>query len=256
MEKEKLLNYLNDYLQVNEFKDASYNGLQVDISWEEINKIWYAVDANTYIFDKAIKEDIDLLITHHGILWWFEFPITGVFHERLQKLLNNNIWLYGCHLPLDAHTEVWNNIWLIKWLANIMWVNNYSVEKFWIEDRNYIGLGMKMEQPIHMAALVSPFAEQMWIKWVLHNFWEKDLVYNIAMVSWWAAKMAEQAKNENYDVLITWEWVHYQITYAKELWQSIMLWWHRETEKIWVKLLAHHLENQFWVETVFLDQKY
>jgi putative NIF3 family GTP cyclohydrolase 1 type 2 len=39
MNKQELINYLDEYLQNSEYKDASKNGLQVDNSKEEIKKI-------------------------------------------------------------------------------------------------------------------------------------------------------------------------------------------------------------------------
>ena len=46
------------------------------------------------------------------------------------------------------------------------------------------------------------------------------------------------------------------MTFAKELWQSILIWGHYETEKIWPKLLAYHLRDKFDLEIVYLDEKY
>jgi putative NIF3 family GTP cyclohydrolase 1 type 2 len=56
MNKKELIAYLDDYLQISEFKDSSKNGLQIDNSKEEIKKLGFAVDANTYIFEKAKEE--------------------------------------------------------------------------------------------------------------------------------------------------------------------------------------------------------
>jgi len=56
MNKKELIKYLDEYLKISAFKDDSKNGLQIDSSKEEIKKIGFAVDANTYIFDKAIEE--------------------------------------------------------------------------------------------------------------------------------------------------------------------------------------------------------
>jgi len=39
MNKQELVNYLDDYLKISEFTDASKNGLQVDTQKTEIKKI-------------------------------------------------------------------------------------------------------------------------------------------------------------------------------------------------------------------------
>ncbi|NCO31703.1 hypothetical protein GW891_02630 [bacterium] len=69
MNKKELISYLDDYLKISDFKDTSKNGLQVDSEKTEIKKLGFAVDANTYIFDKAIDEGVDMVLTHHGIFW-------------------------------------------------------------------------------------------------------------------------------------------------------------------------------------------
>ena len=114
MQKTQLIDYLNDYLKVSEFKDSSKNWLQVDNTKTEIRKIGYAVDATNYIFQKWIQENVDLILVHHGLFRWFEQTLTNVHFERVSSLIKNDIALYACHLPLDAHEEVWNNIWLAK----------------------------------------------------------------------------------------------------------------------------------------------
>jgi putative NIF3 family GTP cyclohydrolase 1 type 2 len=50
--------------------------------------------------------------------------------------------------------------------------------------------------------------------------------------------------------------VHRQITFAKELKQSVFIGGHRETEKIWPKLLAYNIKKKFGIDVVFLDEKY
>jgi putative NIF3 family GTP cyclohydrolase 1 type 2 len=69
MKKQDLINYLDQYLKINDFQDKSKNGLQVDNSKKEIKKIGYSVDASTYIFEKAKEEKVDMVLCHHGMYW-------------------------------------------------------------------------------------------------------------------------------------------------------------------------------------------
>lgn len=68
--------------------------------------------------------------------------------------------------------------------------------------------------------------------------------------------LAKTANDLWYDLLITWEWVHYEISLAKDIKQSVLLWWHYETEVFGVQALANHLNKKFGIEVVFLDEKY
>lgn len=263
--KLELVVYSNEYLKISDFDDTSKNGLQVDNQKDEIKKIWYAVDANSYIFDKAIKdwekswEEIDMIISHHGMYRWFESTMTWLHYERIKKLIENNISLYACHLPLDAHQQVGNNIGLLKAFLNMFGMKEweYNIEKFWwYHDWREIWYGLKFKNKVHVSNVLTPYAEQLWLIKKLYNFGNKEYIESICFVSGggWSALL--EAKQKWYDVFLVWEMAHYKMTEAKELWQTILLWWHYETEKIGPKLLAHHLNKKFWVEVVFLDDKY
>jgi dinuclear metal center YbgI/SA1388 family protein len=258
MSKNELIEYLNEYLNITWFKDSSKNWLQVDNSKLDIKKIWYAVDANTYIFEKAKQENIDLILTHHGIFWWYEQTLTGISYERTKILLDNDIWLYSAHLPLDAHPEVWNNIWLAKAFIRIFWLReeDYELENFWDYHGYTIGYWIKFKNKLHVSNLVVPYAEQMQLLKKFYNFWNLTNFNSVCFVSGSALASMHEAKLKWYDVLITWEWVHHEMTLAKEIKQSILIWGHYETEKIGPKLLAYHLKKKFDVDIEFLDEKY
>lgn len=256
MLKEKLVSYLDNYLKIDQITDSSKNWLQVDNSKKQIKKIWYAVDATNYILDLAVENKVDFLIVHHWLFWWVEQVLVWVSFERIKKLIKHNIALYASHLPLDKHEEVGNNIGIVKWFANIFWIQNYDLEELWNYNQVNIWYGIKYTNPIHISNIITPFATSMWFEKKLYNFWQKEYIKNIFVVSWgwWEALL--ECKQKNYDLFITGEMAHWQLCLAKELWQSLLLWWHRETEKIGVKLLAHHLQNKFSVDTIFLDEKY
>lgn len=258
MNKKELVNYLDEYLKNKDFKDDSKNWLQVDSTKKEIKKVWFAVDATTYIFDKAKEEWVDMILTHHWIFWWREEVLVWVPYNRTKKLINSDICLYSSHLPLDAHNEVWNNIWLLKSFVNIFWLrdNEYKIEKFWEYHWENIWYWIRFDKKIHISNLVIPYAEQMQLTKKLYNFWNKDYIKSIAFVSWWWWSVLKEWYDKWYDLFLSWEFAHYEMTFAKELWLSIFEWGHYETEKIWPKLLAHHIKNKFWLEIVYLDEKY
>lgn len=258
MNKKKLIKYLDEYLKINDYTDSSRNGLQIDNSKDEIKKIGYAVDANSYIFERWVNEWVDMVISHHGIFWWHEDVLVWVPYKRAKIMIENDISSYAAHLPLDAHEEVGNNIWLAKAFINIFWFREweYKLEPFCEYKWNIIWFWLRFDRPVHISNLVTSYAEQMQLLKRLYNFWNKDYINSIAFVSGGAWSDYKQAFAQWYDVYLTGEANHGQISGAKEMGQSIFLWWHYETEKIWPKLLAYHLRDKFWVEIVFLDEKY
>lgn len=258
MKKQELINYLDEYLNIKLFDDKSKNGLQVDNTKKEIKKIGYSVDASTYIFEKAKEEKVDLILCHHGIYWWFEEVLVWLPYKRAKILFDNDIALYASHLPLDAHDEVGNNIWLLKWFVNIFWLREweYTIEPFCEYNSNTIWFWLRFDNKIHISSLQTLFADTLQLQKKLYNFAKQDFINSIAFVSWWAWSDVIQANNEWYDVYITWESKHSELVLAKELGQSIILCWHYETEKIWPKLLSYHLKDKFDIEVIFLDEKY
>src|SRR5262245_19848988 len=106
----EIVNFTNDFLRIREIGDwdNALNGLQVENSGA-VTKIGAAVDASTRVLEAAAKQNVDLLIVHHGLFWPGLQPVTGVLRRQLEFTFENNIALYSAHLPLDLHPEVGNN---------------------------------------------------------------------------------------------------------------------------------------------------
>lgn len=256
MQKKELIQYLNDLLMPQEFQDDSANGLQVDTPYQEINKIWYAVDATSYIFDKAIDEQVDMIITHHWLFWWFEQTLTESHYDRIAKLIKNDIWLYASHLPLDTNMEVGNNIGIMQAFIKHFGIDDYAKFPFGRSHGQQIGIWIKFEQEVPIHSILMWFCDKMQFTKKLYNFAGNEFIQSLAIVSWGWWPTIFEAKKDNYDLLLTGETEHRFLINAKDIKQSLILCWHRETEKIWVKLLANRLTKEFGVETVFLDEKY
>jgi dinuclear metal center YbgI/SA1388 family protein len=118
MLRHQLISYLDQLLQIQNFKDYCPNGLQIQGS-NQINKIICGVSLNQQLIDIAIAQKADMIIVHHGIFWNKNpYPITGIKYQRIAKLIKHDINLLAYHLPLDCHGEFGNNVQLAK-LLNI-----------------------------------------------------------------------------------------------------------------------------------------
>ena len=98
--------------EVTDFPGAN-NGLQLQNDGT-VSKIGAAVDAGIIPFEKAIEEEIDLLIVHHGLFWISPESYSGPLYDKLKLAMDNNLAIYSSHLPLDAHPEIGNNRLLAK----------------------------------------------------------------------------------------------------------------------------------------------
>ena len=104
-----IVEYCNDLLRANEFRDYCPNGLRVE-GKDEVQRIVCGVTACQALIDEAIEKQADAILVHHGYFWKNEDAvITGIKRNRIQALLKNNISLIAYHLPLDAHEVFGNN---------------------------------------------------------------------------------------------------------------------------------------------------
>lgn len=111
-----LENLINIELNTALFQDSCPNGLQVE-GRANVQRIITGVTACQALLDKAVAEQVDAIIVHHGYFWKNEAQvICGMKRMRLKTLLSNDINLYCYHLPLDAHLLLGNNVQLAQLL--------------------------------------------------------------------------------------------------------------------------------------------
>lgn len=109
MNNRELETYLNTLLSVDKYHDYAPNGLQVE-GRATIQKVVCGVTASLALIEAAIERQADAIFVHHGYFWKGEnLAITGMKYRRIKALLENNINLYGYHLPLDGHETLGNN---------------------------------------------------------------------------------------------------------------------------------------------------
>lgn len=108
-ERDAILSYCNERLDVGSFEDYCPNGLQVE-GRRSVARIVSGVTASQDLLDAARAQAADLVLVHHGYFWRGEpAPVVGMKARRLRTLLTSEINLVTYHLPLDAHPELGNN---------------------------------------------------------------------------------------------------------------------------------------------------
>src|ERR1044072_9167680 len=113
----EIVAYLDELLEINRFADYGPNGLQVP-GRDAVTTVLTGVSAQRELFERALEEQAQLVLAHHGLLWDFEPRRIGLAQAtRLTLLLANDVALAGYHLPLDAHPEHGNNALLAQRLG-------------------------------------------------------------------------------------------------------------------------------------------
>src|SRR5437667_7561247 len=137
-----VVSYTDDFLHIREVGDwdNALNGLQIENSGR-VMRIGAAVDISTRVLSEAAKQNVDLLIVHHGLFWPGLQPIRGALRRQLRLAFENDIALYGGHLPLDIHPKVGNNAQLAAALGL------KSAQPFLEEKGQPVGLKIRMSLP-------------------------------------------------------------------------------------------------------------
>src|SRR5574344_2368441 len=111
----KIVDYCQSTLRIAEFEDwaEAMNGLQVENSGT-VTRITASVDASFNTIRMARECGADLMLVHHGFFWGGMRPWVNRRYEMLRDLVEGDIAIFSCHLPLDAHPKLGNNILLAK----------------------------------------------------------------------------------------------------------------------------------------------
>lgn len=112
-ELKELEKFLNNTYRFEDFDDYCINGLVVE-GKRKVNKIGFGVSFNGPFLERSIASGCDAILVHHGIFQKRFFTLKGIEKRRVKELLNNDISLFGIHLPMDAHPEIGHNALLLK----------------------------------------------------------------------------------------------------------------------------------------------
>lgn len=245
MRRQKLLDYLDKFLNTQGFSDYGPNGLQVE-GRENIQLIVTGVSASVELFQQAVELKADAVIVHHGIIWDSERPVyRGSYKLRVKMLLEQDINLLAYHLPLDAHPKIGN----AAQMAKILGLSD--CESFGEYRGNWLGIkGQIAPQPaeeifsiirekINPSAIIFPFGP---LK-----------VEKVGIISGGAQKEIRQASAAELDLFLTGEASEFVLHYAKEERIHFVAAGHYATECFGIKALGEHLRQQFGLRVDFVD---
>jgi len=241
----EVVNYTDDFLRIREIGDwdNALNGLQIENSGG-ITKIGAAVDASTRILKVAAKQNVDLVIVHHGLFWPGLQPVTGVLRRQLELAFESNIALYSAHLPLDLHPQVGNNAQLAAALGL------KSTLPFFEEKGQKIGL--KVRASLARDELDRKLQKTLSGSVKTFMFGPKK-TGTIGIITGGAGSEIYKVGQEGIDTFITGEAPHWAAVAADELGMNLLLGGHYATEVFGVRALATHLSKRFKIPWVFID---
>jgi len=248
MRTESLLQYLDGYLGTTDHPDypSALNGLQVEGS-PEVSTVATAVDASLASIEAAARLGADLLIVHHGLFWRGLRPVVGRLHRRLTSLLDAEVALYSCHLPLDSHAEVGNCALLARSLglelegrlgayegADIGWWGR--LPRAMTADGLSNALADAVGRDVHAIA-AGP-----------------DRIETVGVVTGGGGSFIPEAAGMGLDAFVTGEGAHHNYFDATECGIHVLFGGHYATEVFGVRALGEHVTERFGIASHFIDQ--
>lgn len=241
----QITRFLNKLLDIRHVPDSSKNGMQVRSS-KEIKKVAFAVDACMEVFERAKKENCDLVIVHHGIFWKKKYQLQKQLDKRVNFLKNNNISLYASHLPLDLHLELGNAAQIAKIL------DLEKVKEFGIYGGIFVGVQGVFKNKIMLKEIKTILDKKLQTKSKAYKF-NDNKIKSIGIVTGGGASTLNEAIEKKLDCFLTGEESHSVYHYAKEGNLDLTFAGHYATETLGVKALMPTLKEKFDVETIFID---
>ena len=226
--------------------DVSLNGLQVGRRCRDIKKVAFAVDASLATIKEAAKQKADVLFTHHGLFWGKPIAIIGRHYDRVKALLDNDLALFACHLPLDANMELGNNAQMGKALEL------RDMGPFSLFRGVYVGVKGSLPKPMTADDIVRKLGVRRNNTQFFINGDDK-VFRTVGIVSGEGASDVYQAMDENLDVLITGESQYSTVNDCIEDGMSMMCLGHYETETFGVKAVMEYVKANMGLETCFVD---
>ncbi|MBC2604743.1 Nif3-like dinuclear metal center hexameric protein [Pelagicoccus albus] len=240
----ELVAYCDQRARTHEVKDFSgaLNGLQF-ANDGMVTKIGAAVDAGLVPFQKAVDAKIDFLIVHHGMFWMGQKHYVGPEYEKMKTLVNGNLAVYSCHLPLDAHREIGNNAILAKKLGI------EATGSFLPYEGTDIGLlgSWKSSRADLRAALKALFGQN----FSCMEFGSKE-PRKICVLTGSGASAVEHIKSTGADTFVTGELRQHHFNYAQENGLNIYACGHYATETFGVAALAAEAAKKFGLKWEFI----
>lgn len=246
LQRDTLLNELNNLLQPQFFKDYAPNGLQVQ-GRDAIQTLVSGVTASRALIERAIALNADAIFVHHGYFWKSEDPtITGMKFQRVKALIDHGINLFAYHLPLDAHPELGNNAQLAKVLG------------FRIEgglqpgEPRPIGNVGSLAQSLALEQLGAQVAEKLGRPPLLVRGGDHP-IRRIAWCTGGAQGYIEQAAALGADAYLSGEISEQTVHIARECGIHYIAAGHHATERFGASAVGQHLAERFGLAHHFID---
>ncbi|AJR07929.1 Nif3-like dinuclear metal center hexameric protein [Photobacterium gaetbulicola] len=243
----QLESVLNELLSPHLIKDYCPNGLQVE-GKSEVKKIITGVTACQALIDRAIEEQADALLVHHGFFWKGEAAeIRGMKYRRIKALIESGINLYAYHLPLDVHPTLGNNAKLAE-LLDIEVLGGLEEG-----NPNSVAIYGQLAQPLSGEELAARLSIALHREPLHIGDHAPKEIKTLGWCTGGGQDFIELAANKGLDAFISGEISERTVHISRELGIHYFSAGHHATERYGIKSLGEYLADKHNFDVMFID---
>ncbi len=216
-------------------------GFQIGNGEKQINKILIALDLDKKILDISIKNNCDMIITHHPIIFKPLKDITSKNNkgELILDIIKNDIVVYNAHSNLDLAEGGVNHQ-----LANILGLINTNCLRPIIDTNEGYGYGRIGEiEEIALVDYLDIIKDKLKANKIV-VYGNRDIRINkVAVCGGSGSDFIYDAYKMDADIYITGDIKYHDAQFAHELGLTIIDAGHFNTEKIILPVIKDYLNN-------------
>lgn len=216
-----IIETMEDFAPVNLKEDFDNVGLMVGDKEKEVKRILLSLDCTLEVIEEAKEKDVDLIITHHPLIFRRPSSITTdtLVGKKIIELIKNDISLYSSHTNLDSASGGLNET-----IVNILGYDSKELIESNKNARNSNeGLGriIRLDKAIALDDLVKLVKEKLNIEG-LKVVKASEEVKNIAVINGSGSSFFDIAYEKGADCIITGDTTYHFASDYKEMGVSII----------------------------------
>lgn len=223
-------------------EDFDNVGLMVGDKNKEVKKVLLALDCTLKVIEEAKKENVELIITHHPLIFKRPSSITNdtLQGKKIIELIKNDISLYSSHTNLDSVENGLNDT-----IVSILGFDNSKIlEKNKRDDKAGLGRIVSLKESIQLEDLISKIKKSLNIN-NLRVVKGKDKVNKIAIINGSGQDFIGKAVALGADCIITGDTTYHFASDYKEMEISILDVGHFASEQITFFNVMENLKEKF-----------
>lgn len=216
-----IIEIMEDFAPINLKEDFDNVGLMVGDKEKEVKKVLLALDCTLEVIEEAKAKNVDLIITHHPLLFRKPSTITTdtLVGKKIIELIKNDISLYSSHTNLDSASGGLNET-----IVNILGYESKELIEVNKNARNAnegLGRFIRLDKEISLEDLIREVKEKLNISG-LKVVKASEKVKNIAVINGSGSSFFDIAYKKGADCIITGDTTYHFASDYKEMGVSII----------------------------------